>query len=76
MTDHTLMAANLLTWLDVERLLKQYTALWTRLPQCIVGVDCFADGMEIRHEPDATHEVDAWLAKIFGRAYLRDPRAI
>lgn len=76
MSGHTLLAANLLTWLDVERLLKQYTALWTRLPQCIVGVDCFADGMEIRHAPEAIHEVDAWLEKIFGRAYLRDPRSI
>lgn len=76
MSDHTLLAANLLTWLDVERLLKQYTALWTRLPQRIVGVDCFADGMEIRHAPEATHEVDAWLEKIFGRAFLRDPRSI
>lgn len=76
MTDYTSMAANILTWLDVERLLKQYTALWTRLPQCIAGVDCFADGMEIRYVPEAIHEVDAWLEKVFGRAYLRDPRAI
>lgn len=76
MTDQTFMAANLLTWLDVERLLKQYTALWTRLPPCIVGVDCFADGMEIRHAPDAIQTVDAWLAKIFGRAYVHDPRSI
>jgi cellulose biosynthesis protein BcsQ len=76
MTDLNSMASHLLTWLDVERLLKQHTALWTRLPQCISGVDCFADGMEIRHAPESVHEVDEWLEKIFGRAYLRDPRAI
>lgn len=76
MTDHISMAGHLLTWLDVERLLKKYTALWTRFPQCIVGVDCFADGMEIRHTPGSAHDVDAWLDKVFGRAYRRDPRAI
>lgn len=76
MTDHTSIAGRLLTWLDVERLLKQSTELWTQLPRYILGVDCFADGMEVRHTPESIHDVDVWLGKIFGRAYLHDPRAI
>jgi len=40
----------LLTWLDVERLLKQCTVLWTRLPSDVLGVDCFASGMEVRYK--------------------------
>jgi MinD-like ATPase involved in chromosome partitioning or flagellar assembly len=76
MTDHISMAGYLLTWLDVERLLKQHTALWSRMPQYISGVNCFADGMEIRHVPKSSHEVDEWLGKIFGRAFSRNPRAI
>jgi len=59
MNEHTAMAERLLTWLDVERLLKQCTALWTRLPSGVLGVDCFASGMEIRHASDAAQQVDA-----------------
>ena len=33
-------AERLLTWLDVERLLKQRTALWTQLPAGVLSVDC------------------------------------
>ena len=32
MNAHNVNAERLLTWLDVERLLKQRTALWTQLP--------------------------------------------
>ena len=65
----------LLTWLDVERLLKQRTALWTQLPEGVLGVDCFADGIEIRHAIDAS-QVDDWMSHIFGHAYVREPRMI
>lgn len=60
----------LLTWLDVERLLKQQTALWSRLPDGIQGIDCFADGMGIRHAVSAA-TADDWLRRIFGAAYLK-----
>ncbi len=70
------MAVRLLTWLDVERLLKQRTALWTRLPQGVLGVDCFASGMEIRFAPDSTNQVNVWLEQTFGRAYLPEQPAI
>jgi MinD-like ATPase involved in chromosome partitioning or flagellar assembly len=66
----------LLTWLDVERLLKQRTALWTQLPPEILGVDCFSSGMEIRHAAGADHAVSLWLELIFDRAYLLEESAI
>lgn len=76
MNEHNPMAERLLTWLDVERLLKQRTALWTQLPPGVLGLDCFASGMEVRHSIGSVKEVDEWLEKIFGRAYLRDQRTI
>lgn len=57
-----------LTWLDVERLLKQRTALWSQMPEWILSVDCFADGMEIRYAATES-EVDNWLSGLFGHAY-------
>jgi cellulose biosynthesis protein BcsQ len=65
----------MLTWLDVERLLKQRTALWTQLPVGVLSVDCFANGMEIRHFSDV-EMVDSWLSQVFGNTYQRDHRAI
>lgn len=70
------IADHLLTWLDVERLLKQRTALWTRLPPGVLGVDCFSSGMEIRHAPDSAEKVNTWLAQIFGRSFLLEHSAI
>lgn len=68
-------AERLLTWLDIERVLKQRSALWTQLPTGVLGVDCFADGMEIRHVA-GDGPVDDWLSQIFGHAYKRDQRII
>ncbi|MHB1563861.1 MAG: KGGVGR-motif variant AAA ATPase [Leptospirillum sp.] len=65
----------LLTWLDVERLLKQRTTLWTQLPAGVLGVDCFADGMEIRYASEASL-VEDWLNKVFGHAYDDSRRVI
>lgn len=76
MNEHSTIPDHLLTWLDVERLLKQRTALWTLLPECVLSVDCFFSGMEIRHQPGTTEQVQTWLADIFGRSYLRDQNAI
>lgn len=76
MKEHIAFAERFLTWLDVERLFKQRTALWTRLPPVVRGVDCFAGGIEIRHAKGSANLVDEWLVNIFGRAYLRDKRAI
>lgn len=76
MNEHNANAERLLTWLDVERLLKQRTALWTQLPSGVLGVDCFASGMEIRYTAGANAVVDAWLVREFGRTYLKDRSAI
>jgi len=75
MSLQTDIAGRLLTWLDVERLLKQRTALWTRLPRGVVSVDCFASGMEVHHVADA-ETVDDWLNHVFGHAYQREHRFI
>lgn len=76
MNEHNGNAERLLTWLDVDRLLKQRTVLWTQLPSGLLGVDCFSSGMEIRHTAGSEPVVDTWLAQMFGRAYLREQSAI
>lgn len=76
MNDYNANAERLLTWLDVERLLKQRTALWTQLPSYVLGVDCFSSGMEIRHTAGTDVAVETWLAQIFGRAYLYEKSAV
>jgi MinD-like ATPase involved in chromosome partitioning or flagellar assembly len=62
------IAERLLTWLDVERVLKQQTELWSKLPTGIHSVDCFADGMDISHSvtPDV---INNWLKSVFEHAY-------
>jgi len=63
-------AAPLLTWLDVERALKNASQSWETLPNDIQGVDCFADGLDVRYAahaaPDVVHD---WLKSLFGYAY-------
>lgn len=76
MNDYNAYADRLLTWLDVERLLKQRTELWTHLPAGVLGIDCFSSGMEIRHTAGTAAAVDTWLAQVFGRAYIREQPAI
>lgn len=75
MITHTLNNQRLLTWLDVERLLKQRTILWSRLPDGVQRIDCFADGMELCYTGDPLL-VDEWLGDVFGHAYECTPRAI
>lgn len=41
MNEHNTIAERLLTWLDVERLLKQRTTLWARLPMSLAGYGLF-----------------------------------
>lgn len=68
-------AERLLTWLDIERVLKKHSALWSQLPVSILGVDCFDSGMEVRHIAGA-ELVDDWLSHVFGNAYQRESRSI
>lgn len=65
----------LLTWLDVERQLKQATHRWSRMPENIVAVDCFDSGMDIYHNADESL-ADNWLTEVFGRLYHPTVREI
>lgn len=65
----------LLTWLDVERQLKQATSRWSRMPENIVAADCFDTGMDIYHSADES-VVDNWLSEVFGRLYHPSVREI
>lgn len=63
-----------LTWLDIERILKQRTSLWSQLPDGVHDIDCFSDGMEIRAAEPL--QVNEWLRNVFGHAYDKDIKAI
>lgn len=65
----------LLTWLDVERVLKQKTHLWHEMPDDIVALDCFAAGMDVYYSGDQA-KVDEWLEEVFGRYYSPAGREI
>ena len=58
----------LLTWLDVERIFKEKTALWTSLPPQVFSVRCFPDGADIKHIGDI-EAVNGWLTEVFARAF-------
>ncbi|MCX8517960.1 MAG: hypothetical protein ORN29_07860, partial [Rhodoferax sp.] len=62
------VSERLLTWLDVERVLKHETQLWTRLPAGVHAVDCYPDGADLTHSC-ALVEVKNWLTTIFGKAF-------
>lgn len=65
------VSERLLTWLDVERTLKQATQLWTHLPEGVHAVECYHDGVEISHS--ATEDaVKQWLQGVFGKAFSGD----
>lgn len=58
----------LLTWLDVERVFKEKTQLWSRLPVGVHSVRCFSDGVDITHSTSIM-EVQKWLSHLFSRAF-------
>lgn len=62
------VAERLLTWLDVERALKQATQLWTDLPIGVHAVECYHDGMDISHSV-AENVVKLWLQGVFGKSF-------
>lgn len=61
----------LLTWLDIERVLKEKTQLWSSLPEGVHWVDCYNDGMDVAHSCEPQN-VQAWLGNIFGRSLNSD----
>ena len=62
----------LLTWLDVERVLKQKTQLWSLMPEGVQSVDCYHDGMDIAYSADRA-TVEHWLKTVFGKAFSTQP---
>ncbi|QTX21555.1 KGGVGR-motif variant AAA ATPase [Comamonas aquatica] len=62
----------LLTWLDVERVLKQKTQLWSYLPEGVHSVDCYHDGMDIAYSGEEAGVKD-WLQTVFGKAFFHAP---
>ncbi|QGX41030.1 ParA family protein [Permianibacter aggregans] len=75
MTPQQSAQERLLTWLDIERQLKQRTSLWNCMPEGISLIDCFVSGMEVHHScPEA--DVKEWLAEIFGSSYNKTNNVI
>lgn len=62
------VSERLLTWLDVERTLKQVTQLWTDLPDGVHAVACYHDGVDISHSV-AEDAVKQWLQDVFGKSF-------
>ena len=58
----------LITWLDVERTLKEETRFWKKLPEGIHAVDCYQDEMIISHSCEEL-KIRVWLTHIFGKAF-------
>lgn len=58
----------LLTWLEIERLLKEKTQLWSNLPEAVHWVDCYPDGMDIAHSCEQKLVLD-WLFDVFGKTF-------
>ncbi|MFP3636979.1 hypothetical protein, partial [Bacillus sp. SIMBA_033] len=69
------ISERLLTWLDVERTLKQKTQLWSALPPMISSIDCFSDGMEITYHENID-KIYLWLREVFGVAYEEERQVI
>lgn len=65
----------LLTWLDVERVFKKETQLWSRMPAGVHSVDCYHDGIDLVYSGDVA-VVDNWLFGIFGRALDKQQRQL
>lgn len=65
----------LLTWLDVERVLKVKTELWKKLPSGVLAIDCFVDGVDIRHQT-TEESVFKWLESIFPRVFDTNSKSI
>lgn len=59
------LQAMILTWLDVERRLKEGTAGFTEFNYGISNIQCFADGAEIEYVGKNNEQAKIWLRQIF-----------
>lgn len=61
----------LLTWLDVERVIKKETNNFTILPDSISNIDCYSDGMDVEYKSDLDAAKD-WICSILPSDVLAD----
>jgi len=54
-----------LTWLDVERRLREETFNYSSMPEGIQSIQCFYDGIDIGIQVDAEAKADSFLKDIF-----------
>lgn len=65
------ISESLLTWLDVERVLKEKTLLWQEFPREIYSIQCYSDGMVVNHSIETpASKIHQWLENIFGSSYI------
>ncbi|MFT4924099.1 MAG: cellulose biosynthesis protein BcsQ [Phenylobacterium sp.] len=64
-----------LTWLDIERSLKEKTANYTRCEAGILAIRCFSDGAEIEYDGEKP-AIFTWLTTVFGRYFSAEQFSI
>jgi MinD-like ATPase involved in chromosome partitioning or flagellar assembly len=64
------MSPQLLTWLDVERKFKRATSNYTKFPDFITNISCYADSADIEYTGEKKSAID-WLRGVFDR-HLRN----
>lgn len=65
----------ILTWLDVQRIIKEDTLNGTSYPSFILSADCYSNVLEVGYS-ETEQQVDQWLENLFGIAYDKDTRNI
>lgn len=60
----------LLTWLDVERRLREVTQDFNKLPEFINRIDCYSECLEIN--VSNKEKLNEWLNEVFGNSFDRD----
>lgn len=65
-----------LTWLDVERRLREETFNYSSMPEGIQSIQCFYDGLEIGIQEYAEDKADFFLEAIFGDWYDKKNKKI
>ena len=60
--------SRILTWLDVQRIIKDGTLNGTAYPDFIFSVDCYSNSAEVGYSGEE-QQVDQWFRELFGIAY-------
>ncbi len=64
----------LITWIDVERKIKEKSHNKTTFPQSIIAIFCFSTGMDVEFYENI-HEANDWLNKIFDKSFIQGQNA-